>query len=400
MKLNGGGSYTAGANIDITGNVISLTGNLPIQRFNAGTNAASNTYWRGDGLWAGLPGFLTSLNGLSPAIQTFATSTSGTDFSIQSFGSTHTFRLPTASATNRGALSSADWSTFNSKDPSSTNEIQTLSIAGQDLTLSGGGGTVAIPAGTDGNGIYSGNGTTPPVTAVEITDYLGFGHSVPVGWESGLSFDYTSIYDYVRLTGGQFGFRSQNDGGQSIDFLLDVAGGFNSTFVEGTKTGVFSGGVNGGQISSSNSDGSERAFIIGANFSEGELSVSDPTNRGNGKFKAERGRSTMSVFKDGVNVELFLDPDDGSFLGSDAPGFLGLQYAAYYPDIETSAQSFTDVQTVNSLKQKLVLYTESERDAISSPATGYIIFCADCTANDTSTGVTQVFNGTIWKNLY
>lgn len=39
------------------------------------------------------------------------------------------------------------------------NVVQTLSISGQDLTLSGGGGTVEIPAGADGNGIYSGSGT-------------------------------------------------------------------------------------------------------------------------------------------------------------------------------------------------------------------------------------------------
>ena len=58
---------------------------------------------------------LTALNGLTAQIQNFAVGTSGTDFAISSATATHTFNLPTASATNRGALSSADWSTFNSK---------------------------------------------------------------------------------------------------------------------------------------------------------------------------------------------------------------------------------------------------------------------------------------------
>lgn len=63
-------------------------------------------------------GGITSINGDTTTIQFLVTGTSGTDFAIVDNGTgTHTFNLPTASATNRGALSSADWSTFNSKQP-------------------------------------------------------------------------------------------------------------------------------------------------------------------------------------------------------------------------------------------------------------------------------------------
>jgi hypothetical protein len=58
---------------------------------------------------------ITAINSLTGAVQTLATGTTGTDFAISSTGTTHTFNLPTASATNRGALSSADWSIFNGK---------------------------------------------------------------------------------------------------------------------------------------------------------------------------------------------------------------------------------------------------------------------------------------------
>ncbi len=75
---------------------------------------------------------LSSLNGLTANTQTFATGTSGTDFGISSAGSVHTFNLPTAGASARGALSSADWSTFNSK-VSTSRSISTSS------PLSGGG---------------------------------------------------------------------------------------------------------------------------------------------------------------------------------------------------------------------------------------------------------------------
>jgi hypothetical protein len=59
---------------------------------------------------------LTALNGLTSQVQFFAVGTSGTDFAISSASDTHTFNLPTASGTNRGALSSGDWSTFNNKE--------------------------------------------------------------------------------------------------------------------------------------------------------------------------------------------------------------------------------------------------------------------------------------------
>jgi len=58
---------------------------------------------------------MTSLNGSTNGSQTFATGTASTDFNIATSGFTHTFNLPDASASSRGALTSADWSTFNGK---------------------------------------------------------------------------------------------------------------------------------------------------------------------------------------------------------------------------------------------------------------------------------------------
>lgn len=58
---------------------------------------------------------ITAINSLTGAAQTIGVGTSGTDFAVSSSGTAHTLNLPTASASKRGALSSADWSTFNGK---------------------------------------------------------------------------------------------------------------------------------------------------------------------------------------------------------------------------------------------------------------------------------------------
>ena len=59
---------------------------------------------------------ITSINGLTNSLQTLLIGTAGSDFNIASSGADHTFNLPNASATNRGALSSTDWSIFNGKE--------------------------------------------------------------------------------------------------------------------------------------------------------------------------------------------------------------------------------------------------------------------------------------------
>ena len=94
---------------------------------------------------------ITALNALSGAVQTMGVGTSGTDFAISSAGTAHTFNLPTASASNRGALSSADWSTFNIKQAAlvSGSNIKTVN----STSLVGSGDVAVQPTLVSGTNI-------------------------------------------------------------------------------------------------------------------------------------------------------------------------------------------------------------------------------------------------------
>jgi hypothetical protein len=132
---------------------------------------------------------ITSLNGLTALTQTFATGTSGTDFGISSATSTHTFNLPTASASNRGALSSADWTTFNNK-ASTAALANYLPLAGGTLTgVLGGTSATFSSAATNGVSIVN---TTSAAALISFSN-TDNGHS--------------------------FGFSSVGTGGQRFSFI-------------------------------------------------------------------------------------------------------------------------------------------------------------------------------------
>jgi hypothetical protein len=154
---------------------------------------------------------VNAINGLTAQVQNLATGTAGTDFGIDSTGSTHTFNLPTASASNRGALSSADWSTFNSKqnsiglttvgtalatlpDPSAVRYLRinagntvsalTLSELKTDLGL----GTIAIKSSNQSSAI---------TTYADITDL-----SFPVVNGKKYRFKIVALYDATNTATG------------------------------------------------------------------------------------------------------------------------------------------------------------------------------------------------------
>jgi hypothetical protein len=228
---------------------------------------------------------MTALNGLSGAVQTFASNSSGTDFNIASTGTTHTFNLPTASATNRGALSSSDFTTFNNKltgfaqfrkagrwynnglfPPANANFTNQLAIRyvplfiDADITISRIGinvNTIAPASSTCRVGLYSNDATT----CQPLNRLIDFG---TMAIDSTGSKSITGLS--LSLTKGLYWFAyvaSANSGtitGIGTGAIFDVKGqanigpvgfaGFNQTFTyaplpasAGTLTEVNSGGT-------------------------------------------------------------------------------------------------------------------------------------------------------------
>jgi hypothetical protein len=96
---------------------------------------------------------ITAINSLTGSAQTLATGTTGTDFGISSSGTTHTFNIPTASSTNRGLLSSGDWTVFNGKQNALVSGSNIKTVNNETLL---GSGNVIIPAGMNWMGAFPG----------------------------------------------------------------------------------------------------------------------------------------------------------------------------------------------------------------------------------------------------
>lgn len=131
---------------------------------------------------------VNAINGITAQVQNLATGTAGSDFAISSAGSTHTFNLPTASAANRGALSSADWSTFNGKQ----NSIG-LTTVGTNL--------VTLPNPSDIRYLrVNADNTVSALTLAQLKTDLSIGSDITVVLGSNISNVGTGFEDVTGLS--------------------------------------------------------------------------------------------------------------------------------------------------------------------------------------------------------
>ena len=184
---------------------------------------------------------LTALNGLQAQVQNFATGTTGTDFAINSSGSTHTFNLPSASATARGvvttasqtfagdktfvgAIDASNLSNTNTGDNATNTQYSGLAASKQDKSLSSykfiANNTNATANGTEqvfkeiaeqslsGTGIIATGGTVPSGTQTHSYRWSQVGNLVTIrinlqfgtaGTCSGIAIPFANMPDIPQI---------------------------------------------------------------------------------------------------------------------------------------------------------------------------------------------------------
>ena len=183
-SFSGSGSgLTSIPNSALTNSTISgvaLGGNLFNLTAGTGVSFSAGTTYNGS---AAITINATGTGGTVTSVAALTLGTTGTDLSSTvATGTTTpviTLNVPTASATNRGALSAADWTTFNSKGSGSVTSVAQsftgglISVAGSPITTSG---TLALTvAGTSGGIPYFSSATTWATSAALAANALMIG---------------------------------------------------------------------------------------------------------------------------------------------------------------------------------------------------------------------------------
>jgi hypothetical protein len=178
-----GTSTSLGGSINV-GTVTSVTGTAPVVSSGGATPAISmaQSSTTVDGYLSAtdFTTFNNKGNGTVTSVAALTLGTSGTDLSSTVANGTTTpvitLQVPTASATNRGALSSADWTTFNSKAAPFTYTStyipfgQGTTTPNQSANLTFDGTTQAAPIQRASNGILTNNKTIGTSFTIPSTD--------------------------------------------------------------------------------------------------------------------------------------------------------------------------------------------------------------------------------------
>jgi hypothetical protein len=198
-------SVTNGTNIEyytatvaIASTVLTVTDRIALRIYAVDNNGKTMTIHTENGhlcdISTTFPSGLSSINGLTDPSQLLVVGSSGSDFNITSSVDTHTFNIPTASASNRGLLSAADWTAFNGKLSAESDTLASVTSRGS---------STSTPV------TFNGNVTLGNSADLVFQDLAG---TFPT---SGKGFDWTLNNDGARI----YAIQPNSD---SIDFVFQL----------------------------------------------------------------------------------------------------------------------------------------------------------------------------------
>ncbi|CAB4121365.1 hypothetical protein UFOVP12_22 [uncultured Caudovirales phage] len=182
------------------------------------------------------PTWATPATGTVTSVAALTLGTTGTDLSSTvATGTTTpviTLQVPTASATNRGALSSTDWSTFNGKQPAGSY----LTSVTADAPLSG--------SGTSGSHLVIATANTTTTGAISSTDWNTF-NGKQAALVSGTNIKTVAGVSLlgagdIGLIGGTYGGTGVNNGANTITVggNVNYSGAFTQTWTRTANTSL------------------------------------------------------------------------------------------------------------------------------------------------------------------
>jgi hypothetical protein len=391
---------------------------------------------------------LNALNGLTAQVQYFATGTSGTDFAISSATDTHTFNLPTASGTNRGALSSADWTTFSGKVGGSgaTGQVAywngTNSQTGSaTLTYSPTSALLVNNSVTAATAIARGTNLTPTLTASANSDVL-VGLDVNPAFTNGAftgvsnhairvpSFNTTSsqirigsleLQSYSLnnswLSDNMFfngtGFQYRNTGKATLFYFFGGEGQFRSyaSASAGTVVSTFNSCKlkfdELGNFAVGSSIGEANGLFTNAFlrvFSTGNVTINQPTTDAgyrldvNGTARVSGNLRFDEQLRDnrdnGVILQSLSSVVTNRILTIGNATYLNINFPNGNILVGTTTNVASSKVTIDSTTQGFLppRMTTTQKNAIGTPAAGLMVF-------DTTLVKLCVYNGTTWETI-
>ena len=314
---------------------------------------------------------ITALNGLTTQVQYLATGTSGTDFNISSATATHTFNLPTASAANRGALSSADWTTFNNKQNTITNPVTGTGTSGQVTYFNG---TSSVTGSSsfkfDGTNLTIGN----PSSALAQLHVYNASAAATILLQTNSTTDYSEIAVRNNSSTATSYFRQYSTAATGSDFGISRAG--LALFFSNYATNFAIGTRNGGDLILGTND-TERARILSSNGFVGigtnlPVALLDVYSTSDARIKT-RGTTNLSLYES-------LNTSGSLYVGIDNSTGSGFGVGNYSRVIWSSGTGYP------------LIFATQDVERLRIAATGAATFSSSVTANSLLT-INEAYGG-------